>query len=89
MSETSTLEQAQRLFSVTVNGQVIARITDNQSSQNSATLYCGEIPTDLTFSGRRGRLSAAVVARRAALHGRRSPVGIAFRPPPAAQRVGP
>jgi hypothetical protein len=51
VSETSTPGQAQRLFSVTVNGQVIARITDNQSTQSSATLDCGNSPTVLAFPG--------------------------------------
>jgi hypothetical protein len=49
VSETSAPGQAQRLFSVTVNGVVIARITDNKSSQSSATLYCGNSPTVITF----------------------------------------
>jgi hypothetical protein len=49
VAETSAAGQAQRLFSVTVNGAVVASITDNKSTENSATLTCGSIPTVLTF----------------------------------------
>jgi hypothetical protein len=46
VTQTSTTP---RLFSVTVNGQEVARITDNKASQNNATIYCGGSPTVLAY----------------------------------------
>jgi hypothetical protein len=49
VTETSAAGQAERLFSVTVNGAVVASITDKKSTENTATLTCGSVPTVLTF----------------------------------------
>jgi hypothetical protein len=46
VTETSAAGQPSRLFSVTVNGTEVARITDNQT-QSSATIYCSGAPTVL------------------------------------------
>jgi hypothetical protein len=49
VTETSAAGQTPRLFSVTVNGQEVARITDNKATGNSAAIYCGGVPTTLSF----------------------------------------
>jgi hypothetical protein len=49
VTQTSAIGQASRSFDVTVNGQVVASITDNQASDNSAILYCGTAGTRIAF----------------------------------------
>ena len=54
VTQTSTAGTVPRLYTVTVNGQEVARITDNQTTLNSATIYCSGAPTTLNFSTKPG-----------------------------------
>ncbi|HEY5089781.1 MAG TPA: hypothetical protein VIK30_07415 [Polyangia bacterium] len=54
VTETSTAGAAARIFSVTVNAQPVASITDNKSTLNSATITCNGVPTTLTFPNKPG-----------------------------------
>jgi len=45
----SSTGQTARVYTVTVNGQSVATLTDNQTTLNSATITCGNVPTVLPY----------------------------------------
>jgi hypothetical protein len=49
VTETSPAGSTARLYTVTVNAQPVATITDNQATLKSATITCSGVPTTLMF----------------------------------------